>query len=239
MAKVYNALLLNRIEPEIEKTLRKKQNVFWGRAIHITNSDNPSNHRRNSCKKNSRRRSWFVNFSESFDSKHVQKMKQILLAYGIPKETVTVMIMFYRNTKAKFRSLDGDIHFLNIAAGVQQGNTLSPLLFIISLDYILRTSIDLMKEYCLYTKKKRVECRRYPGKTITDADYADNIALFANTPSKDEFLQHSLEHAAGAIGLHVHADKTEHICFNLGDIFTLNGGLLKLMDNFTYLVSTV
>ena len=29
MAKIYNALLCNRIEPKIEKILRKNQNGFW------------------------------------------------------------------------------------------------------------------------------------------------------------------------------------------------------------------
>ena len=49
------------------------------------------------------------------------------------------------------------------------------------------------------TKKRS---RRYPAKSITDADYADDIAILANTPNQVETLLHSLEHAAG-IGLHV------------------------------------
>ena len=40
-----------------------------------------------------------------------------------------------------------------------------------------------------------------------DANYADDIALQANTPSQAESLLHSLEEAAGSIGLHVNADK--------------------------------
>ena len=35
---------------------------------------------------------------------------------------------------------------LDIVAGVQQGSTLVPYLFIICLDYVLRTSFDKMKE---------------------------------------------------------------------------------------------
>ena len=51
--------------------------------------------------------------------------------------------------------------------------------------------------------------RRYPAQTITDANYADDIALLANTPAQPETLLHSLERAVGGIGLHVNADKTE------------------------------
>ncbi len=42
-----------------------------------------------------------------------------------------------------------------------------------------------------------------PQKTITDADYADDIALLANTPNQAETLLHALERAAAGIGLHV------------------------------------
>ena len=50
--------------------------------------------------------------------------------------------------------------------------------------------------------------------TITDADYADNIALLANTPTQAESFLHSLEQAAGGISLNINADKTEYMCFN-------------------------
>ena len=51
-----------------------------------------------------------------------------------------------------------------------------------------------------YTKKTR--SRRYLAETITDADDADDIALFANTPTQAESQLHSLEQATGGIGLH-------------------------------------
>ena len=87
------------------------------------------------------------------------------------------------------------------------------------------------------TKERR---RRYPAKTITDADYADDIVLLANSPTQAESLLHSLEQSAAGIGLHVNAHKTENMCFNqTGDISTLNGSSLKLIDKFTYLGSSV
>ena len=77
-----------------------------------------------------------------------------------------------------------------ILAGVLQGDTLAPYLFIICLDYVLRTSIDKIRENGFKLTKKR--SRRYPAKTITDADYADDIAILANTPDQAETLLHSL-----------------------------------------------
>ena len=165
-------------------------------------------------------------------------MEQILLAYGIPKETVAAITILYRNTKVKVRSPDGDTEYFDIVAGVLQGDTLAPYLFIICLDYVLRTSIDKIKENGFELKKKR--SRRYPATTITDADYADDIAILANTPDQAETLLHSLERAAASIGLHVNAHKTEYMCYNqTGDISTLKGTPLKLVDKFTYLGSSV
>ena len=62
-------------------------------------------------------------------------------------------------------------------------------------------------------KLAKERSRRYPAQTITNADYADDIALLANTPIQAETLRHSLERTAAVIGLHVNADKTEYTCF--------------------------
>ena len=84
-------------------------------------------------------------------------MEQILLAYGIPTETVAAIMMLYKNTKSLVRSPDGDTSFFDINAGVLQGDTLAPFLFVINLYYVLRTSFD---KHCLvlpYQKDSQVE----------------------------------------------------------------------------------
>ena len=136
----------------------------------------------------------------------------------------------------KLRSPDGDTEYFDIVAGVLQGDTLAPYLFIICLDYVIRTLIDKIRENGFELIKKR--SRRYPAKTI--ADYADDIAILANTPNQAETLLHSLERAAAGISLHVNAHKMEYMCYNqTDDISTLDGTSLKLVDKFTYLGSSV
>ena len=180
----------------------------------------------------------FVDFTEAFDSIHRGKMEQILLAYRLPKETVVAIIILYRNTKVKVCSPIGDTEYFDIVAGVLQGHTLAPYLFIVCLDYVLRTSIDKIKENGFELTKKR--SRRYPAKTITDANHADDIALLANATAQAETLRYSLERAAAGISLYANAHKMEYMCFNqTGDISTLNGSSLKLVDNFTYRGSSV
>ena len=229
---IYNALLHNCIGPKIEKILRKNQNGFqrnWSTTSQILTI----------CQilegvhaKNLKVTITFVNFSKAFDSIHRRKTEQILLIDGLPKETITVIMMLYKNTKVRVRSPDGDTGYFDIVVGVLQGDTLAPYQFVIFLDYMLRTSIDLMKENVFKLAKER--SRRYSTQTITDANYADDIVLIANTLAHAKSLLNSLEWAAAAIGLHVNTDKTEYMCFNQrGNISTLKWGPLKLVNKFT------
>ena len=127
---------------------------------------------------------------------------------------------------------------MNVIVRSLDGDTLAPYSFITCLDYMLRTSIDRMKENCFKLTKER--SRRYPAKTINDTDYADDIALLADTPAQAGTMLHSQERAVAGIGLHDNAHKTEYMCFNQGgDISTLNGSSLKVVDKSTYLGSSV
>ena len=76
----------------------------------------------------------FVDFSETFDSIHREKMEPIRLTYGLTNETVTSIMMLYKDTTVMVHSPDGDTDFFNIVAGVLQGDTLAPHLLIIYLD---------------------------------------------------------------------------------------------------------
>ena len=71
-----------------------------------------------------------------------------------------------------------------------------------------------------------------------DVDYTDDIVLLTNSLAKAQTLLHSLEQAAAGIGLHVNTDKMAYMClYQRGDISTLNGSSLKLVDKFIYLGS--
>ena len=141
--KIYNALLRNRIEPKIDNILRKNQNGF--RRNRSTTSQILTIRRilEGIREKN----------LQAFDFIHRGKMEQILLAYCLPKETVAAITILYR----KVRSPDGDIEYFDIAAGVLQGDTLAPYLFIICLDYVLRTSINKIREMASNWQRKEAE----------------------------------------------------------------------------------
>ena len=217
-AKIYNALLLNCIKPEIEKILRKNQNGF--RRNRSTISQILTIRRiLEGVRAKDLEAKLFVDFSKAFDFIHGRKMEQIHVASGLPKETIAAIMMLYKNTKV--RSLNGDTDFFNIVAGVLQGDTLTPYLFILCQDNVLRTVTYLMKENGFTLEK--VRRRRYPAKLLR-AQTTLMTAVLANIPAHAESLLHSLERAAGGIDLNVKTDKMEYIYFNQrGDIYETRG----------------
>ena len=107
-AKIYNGLLHNCIEPKIEKILRKNQNGFWRNQSTTSQILTIRRILESVRAKNLKATISFVNVSKAFDSIHRGKMEQILLANGLPKETLTAIMMQYKNTKVKVCSPNGD-----------------------------------------------------------------------------------------------------------------------------------
>ena len=129
-AYIYNALLVNRIQHDMEKILRRNQDGFRkgcptiGQILTVRRIIKGIKARQVPVTL------LFVDFSKGFESFHREKMEKTLLGYGIPKEIVTAMKILYRNTKLMVRSPDGDTEFFNILAGTLQGDALAPFLFV-------------------------------------------------------------------------------------------------------------
>ena len=101
VTKIYNALLRNRIEPKVDNILRKNQNGF--RRNRSTTSQILSIRRilEGVRAKNQQARILIVDFTKAFYSIHRRKMEEILLAYGLPKETVAGIMILYRKNQSE------------------------------------------------------------------------------------------------------------------------------------------
>ncbi|XP_071944095.1 uncharacterized protein [Antedon mediterranea] len=90
------------------------------------------------------------------------------------------------------------------------------------------------------TLKPRI-CKRFTATLVTDADYADDLALLSNTIAGETTLIHALKKAASSIGLYRNVKKTESMSVNCqGQIKTSSGYALKQVDQlFTYLGSNI
>ncbi|CAH1266596.1 LCT [Branchiostoma lanceolatum] len=175
-------------------------------------------------------------YDYAFDLIHRGKLMNILQAYGVPEKLVTAIGATYSQTWAKVRTPDGDTETFQILAGVLQGDTLAPFLFVVALDYALRCAIDGREEQLGFTLKRRAS-RRVPARTVTDFDFADDLALISDTAERACILLAEVERHCRRIGLQLNAKKTKVMAYNTTDekVTSLDGTQLEVVKDFRYL----
>ena len=60
----------------------------------------------------------------------------MLAVYDIPSTIISVIALLYDKTEARIITSDDETEFFKIAKGVLQVDTITPFLFIITLDYV-------------------------------------------------------------------------------------------------------
>ena len=180
-----------------------------------------------------------MDFRKAFDSISREVMFEILPLYGIPSLLVEAIKSLYINTSAIIISPDGETESFDISAGVLQGDTLAPFLFIVVLDYVLRLSLDRMNEKGVKTKPR--QSRRYPAQHLTDLDFADDLALISESIKDAESLLQSLEFAASQVGLYCNESNTEFVTTSPSptELKSLNNTIIKRVEDFKYLGSYI
>ena len=206
-AKMANKMILNRIQPEIDKHLRPNQNGF--RPGRSTTANILALRRLIEGVRSNNLTAiiTFIDFRKAFDSIHRGEMMKILRAYGVPEDLVAVISKLYENTRARVLSPDRESDLFNIVAGVLQGDTLAPYLFAIVLDYAMRRAIE-GRETELGFELERMRSRRHPAVSICDLDFADHIALLS------EEIDQAQEHESAKVGLQLNDKKSEIIKYN-------------------------
>ena len=119
-------------------------------------------------------------------------------------------------------------------SGVLQWDTLSPHLFILLVDCILRQSfVDEDR----FTLKPANGCR-HPAVTLTALAYADDVAIASNSASGAERTLRRLQFHSDAIGLKLNAANTKvlHVGYESDDepILTLDGTTIDVCDIYNY-----
>ena len=148
----------------------------------------------------------FVDLSKAFDSISRARMELILPSYGIPRKIVKAIMSMYSCTSATVITPDGQSDPFDITAGVLQGDTLSPPLFVIVFDYIMRLTVP---DSSVGFRWKRSEGSWRPAAHIADLEYADDIVFLASSINNAQQLLTALETNAKIVGLRINTTKTE------------------------------
>ena len=137
--KVFNRIILERMKGEVDETLREEQAGFrQDRSC----TDQIATLRiivEQSIKWNSSLYVIFVDYEKAFDSLDRETLWKILRHYGVPMKLVNMIKNSYEGMSCRVIH-DGQLtKNFEIRTGVRQGCLLSPFLFILAIDWIMKT----------------------------------------------------------------------------------------------------
>ena len=116
----------------------------------------------------------YIDYSKAFDSVDHNKLWKILREMGIPDHLICLLINLYAGQEATVRTGHGTTDWFQIGKGVCQGCILSPCLFNLYPEYIMRnTGLEETQAGI-----------KIAGRNINNLIYADDTTLMAE--SEDE-----------------------------------------------------
>ena len=126
---------------------------------------------------------------------------------------------------------DGELtDWFLITSGVRQGCIISPLLFILAIDWVMRRTIDEPRgiQWGLTS-------------TLEDMDFADDISLFSQTYHHMQMKSNNISKEAKKIGLKINDRKTKVMKTNCrhNSHIIMNGKPIEEVTDFCYLGSTL
>lgn len=168
--KLLSNILLNRINPYIKEIIGEYQAGFMlGKSttdqIHIVKQVVEKSH-----KYNKDTYLLFVDFKAAYDSINRDKLWEVMDSFGIPAKLTRLIKSCTYNSKSKI-SFGGELSGeFQITTGLRQGDALSPALFNIALESVMRTVIS---------QAKGIEIK--DNQHLTAVAYADDIVLLTET----------------------------------------------------------
>lgn len=140
----------------------------------------------------------FVDFSKAFDSVKWPVLWKTLLEMGTPTHLVHLLRRLYEDGTASVRADDVMSSHFHPSAGVRQGCIISPLLFNIYTELIMRIALEDWTDGIAIG-----------GLKISNLRYADDTTLFATSSRHMEELLSKMESVSLGFGLRINRSKTK------------------------------
>jgi len=171
----------------------------------------------------------FVDFEKAFDSLHRDSLWKILRHYGIPLTLVNIIQLLYQNFECRVLYNNKLTEPFEVKTGVKQGCILSPILFSLANDWIMRNVTDGRRQGLQWTLTSVLE----------DLDYADDLGLLSHRHQDIQQKTDLLNTTASTVGLRVNAKKTKVLRLNSNNTepISIVGRPLENVEEFAYLGS--
>jgi len=173
----------------------------------------------------------FIDFEKAFDSVDHNTLCKILRHYGIPEKFIAIIQQSYYNSKIRVihnRELTSPF---SVKSGVRQGCILSPMLFLLVIDWIIKNTTEGSRTGLQWTLLSQLH----------DLDFADDIALLSYNHRHAQDKVHSLATIAEMAGLNIKKSKTKtmHINSTNQAPIKLDNDDIENVASFTYLGSVI
>ncbi|CAF3582803.1 unnamed protein product [Rotaria socialis] len=173
----------------------------------------------------------FLDYTKAFDKVKHDNLFQILEQLDIDGKDLRLIRNLYWNQKAAMKVNNDTSEYTNIKRGVRQGCVLSPDLFNIYSEMILRNLED-------------IEGIKIGGYNCNNLRYADDTVLIASTEEDLQKMVNIVSEESIKMGLSLNVKKSE--CMSISKDKTprscnvnINGETIKQVDRFNYLGSTI
>ncbi len=129
-----------------------------------------------------------------FDSVHRKSLWQLLRHYGIPIKLTSLIKNSYEGMTCRVAHGGHFTKSFAVRTGVRQGCLLSPFLFLLAIDWILKKT----------TAGKRNGIQWTLGNQLNDLDFADDIALLSHNRQQMQEKTSDLSSVSAQLGLRIH-----------------------------------
>jgi hypothetical protein len=173
----------------------------------------------------------FIDYAKAFDTVNHDVLWSALLEFGVPHHLVWLLKGLYSKTKGQMRIGKSHTTPFDIGKGVRQGCILSPMLFNLCGEMIMRMVAEDLDD--------RKGCT-IGGRDIWNLRYADDTTLIAT--SHDELVKQaeSLRKHSLKFGLKINPAKTHMMVINCEpQTINLDGADVNCVDSFNYLGSII
>jgi hypothetical protein len=171
----------------------------------------------------------FIDYSKAFDCVNHAAMWNTLKEMGIPIHLIMLLKSLYADQEAVVRTEYGDTDSIKIENGVRQGCILSPCLFNLYAEMIMRNA----------GMEEALEGVKIAGKIVNNLRYADDTTLLASIKEDLCELIRRVKTESQKAGLYLNTKKTKIMTTADWDKFEVDGEELEVVTSFPFLGSTV